>query len=329
MQTVTSTKRWWRHAAFAVALVGGLHATTSLSFAAAQGSKVILLTVTEECAYCARHLSAFKEEAAKRGLKLEIKITPFDPALQATQVEQAIAERPDGIVLWPADASALVPSIRKIKMAGIPLIISNSMPDKKFSQFWAGYTGPNDFEGGERAGEAMIKGFEEKGLGKEGSIFVIIGVPGTPPQIQRLDGFKKVLSEQAPGIKIAGVQPGNWDQTQATEAASALFAKFGDSIKGVYAEADNMLAGVITAAQRAGLNPSKLVLVGGNLMIEGIKNINEGTQYASVLQSPVQDGIDAADAIADLLDGKKVEPIKYLPNPIITKANLNQFPTGW
>ena len=292
--------------------------------AKAEGAKIVILTVSQECEYCAIHQRSFLEAAKAAGLTVDTKINNFDPATQATQVDQVIAQKPDAIVLWPSDASAIVPSLRKIKKAGIPLVITNSMPDKKYSEYWDVYTGPNDTGNGEQAAKAMIRGFTEKGFGAAGTVFVIEGVPGTPPQIQRLEGFKKTLEKEAPDIKIVGVQPGNWDQTKATEAAAALFTQHPD-VKGVYAQADNMLAGVIVAAQRAGLDPSKVVLVGSNCSIEGVHAISAGTQYATVLQSPVDDGRYAAEAVVDLLNGKKGDPIRYLPNPIVTKENLPEY----
>ena len=84
-------------AALALAGITGPLATSAS--AAAQGSKVILLTVTDECSYCALHKQAFLEEAAKHGLEVEVKINNFDPAEQATQVDQALGEGPDAIVV--------------------------------------------------------------------------------------------------------------------------------------------------------------------------------------------------------------------------------------
>lgn len=310
-------------AAAVVSAFGLLTAGGTDAFANAKGAKIILLTVSEECEYCSLHQKAFRKAAEQAGINVEVKINNFDAAEQATQVDQAIGEKPDAIVLWPADASAIVPSLHKIKNAGIPLVVTNSLPDQKYAEFWNAYTGPSDIGNGESAAEAMAKGFKEKGYGAEGDVFVIVGVPGTPPQIQRLDGFTKTLAKVAPGIKIDGNQPGNWDQTKATEAAAALFTQYGSKVKGVYAQADNMLAGVIVAAQRAGIDPAKLVLVGSNCSIEGVTAINAGTQYATVLQSPIDDGQYAAKAVADLLDGKKVEKFNFLPHPVITKANVS------
>ena len=84
-----------------------------------------------------------------------------------------------------------------------------------------------------------------------------------------------------------------------------------------------MLSGVIVAAERAGFDPSSIVLVGSNCSIEGVNAINDGTQYASVLQSPIDDGKYAAKAVVDLLDGKTQEKTIYLPHEIITKANVS------
>ncbi|TBB16182.1 ATP-binding cassette domain-containing protein (plasmid) [Rhizobium ruizarguesonis] len=50
--------------------------------------------------------------------------------------------------------------------------------------------------------------------------------------------------------------------------------------------------------------------------------IAPGGQYASVLQSPIDDGAYAAQAVADVLDGKTVEKTRFLPHEIITKDNV-------
>ncbi len=289
------------------------------------GRSVILLTVTEECEYCAIHLRAFRERAEEAGLNLDVVINDFDAAQQAQQVNQALAQNPDAIVLWPADQNAIVPSLRRINDAGIPLVITNSLPPEEHEDLWDVYTGPNDITNGEQAARGFLQGVEQKDLGDEGNVFVITGVPGTPPAIQRLEGFRRVLEEEGPGIQIVGTAPGNWDQTEATNAAAGLFtAHGGPNLLGVYAQADNMLAGVITAARQRNIDPSSIVLVGSNCSIEGVQNIEAGDQYATVLQSPVDDGRYAAQAVIDLLAGEDPEDTQFLPNPVVTQENLDE-----
>jgi len=284
-------------------------------------ARVILLGVSEECVYCARYQNTFRQLMAENGVDLEVKMTPFDPAIQATQVDQAISQKPDVLVVWPADASAIVPSLRKIKAAGIPLVVSNSAPDMRFAEYWNTFTGPDDLGNGRAAAQAMLQGFAERGI-DGGEVVVIQGYLGTPPQIQRMQGFQEGL--QGSGIRIVGHQPGNWDQSLATTAAAALFTQFGERIRGVYAQDDAMMAGVVVAAQRAGIDPRSLVLVGHNCTELGVSMIEAGDQYASVLQSPVDDGRYAVEAALALLRGDAVEPIRYLPHPVMTRENIRQ-----
>ncbi|MFD1383554.1 sugar ABC transporter substrate-binding protein [Rhodanobacter aciditrophus] len=298
-------------------------ASSSQASAGIEDKSVILLQPTEECAYCADYLKFFKKDATEAGFKFETVTSAFDPANQANQVEQAIAKRPDAIILWPVDVNALIPSMRKIKKAGIPLIISDAMPAKQSEPYWDVYTGGNSEEIGRESAHALVDAFKAKGHGEEGEIFVITGTPGTPTSIGRTKGFKEELAKIAPGIKILGEQPGNWDQNVAMNAASTLFTRFGDQVDGVYAVEDLMLAGVIVAAARANIDPTKLALVGVGCELEGYENIDAGVQHATVLSDAYSDAKYAVNAAVKLLNGEPQDKYTYLPNPIVTKETLD------
>lgn len=287
---------------------------------AAEG-RVSLLMPTQSTGYWARYLTAFQAEAERLGLDVDLKGNNYSAAEQSSQVDQTLAQRPDVIVLVPVDSSALVPSIRKIHQAGIPLVISNSQPDEQYSEFWEIFTGPDDIANGQTGAEALVRGLDERKLPHEGEIFLIEGVLGTPPQIQRTAGFEQRLSEIAPDIKIVGKLPGDWDAVKSAAAASALFTQH-KNVLGVYSHDDDMMKGVITAAQRQGLDPSKLVLVGHNCNPSGLAAIKAGEQYATVGQSPFDDGAFALRAAADLLKGNSGEKVRYLPHPAVSASNI-------
>ncbi|MGF6539345.1 sugar ABC transporter substrate-binding protein [Paraburkholderia youngii] len=302
--------------------LGTIAATLSTGADAAAQPHVALLMPTQSVEYWALYVKGFEKEAQAQGFKLDVKVTNYDPNEQATQVEQTLAQKPDVIVLVPVDSSAMVPSIRKIDQAKIPLVISNSMPDQKYSRYWKVFTGPNDISNGQVAAKAMIQGFKDKGYGDKGKVIVINGQMGTPPQIQRYQGFVDELKKDAPGIEVVGAQPAEWDAVKAEAAASALFTQFKD-VKGVYTENDSQLRGVVTAAQRLGLDPSKLVIVGHGCDSGGVEAISAGKAYATVEQSPFDDGAYAARAAQELASGKTPKAVQYLPNPAATKASLN------
>ncbi len=314
----------YKHQLAALTAAACLASVAPLSSAyAAEGKSVILLQPTEECTYCSDYLRFFKQEADSAGLKYQTVTSPFDPANQANQVEQAIAKHPDAIILWPVDANALIPSMRKVQKAGIPLIISDAMPAKQSERFWDVYTGGNSEEIGQESAKAMVAAFKAKGYGDSGKIFVISGTPGTPTSIGRTKGFKETLAKIAPNIEIVGEQPGNWDQNVAMNAASSMFTRFGDQVSGVYAVEDLMMAGVIVAAKRAGIDAQKLALVGVGCEVQGYQNIKQGIQYATVLSDAYSDAKYAVNAAVKLLNGEKQPKYTYLPNPIITQNNLS------
>lgn len=286
------------------------------------GKRIALLTVTQACDSCVKVTQAAKETAENAGAKVQIFVQEYDPALQAQQVNQAISQHVDLVILWPADAGAVLPSLIRLKQAKIPVVLLNGLVDVDDKSLFKTFAGPNDIESGELAAQALIKGFQGKGFGDSGSIVIIQGSPGVPASILREKGFRDYLGAHAPGIKIVGAQPGNWDQTQATDAAGALLTTYPD-VKGIFAVADNMLAGAITAADRAGRDPSKMVMVGMDCTIEGVQNIRAGKQDATVLKNPFEEGRNAAEAAADVLTGSPGERYVFDQNPTVTSSNLD------
>lgn len=281
------------------------------------------MTVTQSCDACVRITEAAKTTAEEAGAEVKLFVTEYDPALQAQQINQAISQQVDLAIIWPADAAAILPSLVRLKKANIPVVILNGMPETDYTSLYASFAGPNDLQFGKDAADAMIQGFKDKGHGDTASIILIQGSPGVPSGVLREKGFRDQLAAKAPGLKVVDAQPGNWDQTQATDAAAALLTKNPD-VQGVYAVADNMLAGAITAAERAGLKPEQLVTVGANCSIEGFSNIKSGKQFASVLQDPNEEGGNAGKAAVAILSGEDVKQVVYDTSPLITESNLSE-----
>lgn len=312
--------------AFALAGCGGSTGGTPKSDGSdtLDGKRVAYLTLSQTCEYCARQAETFTAAMEAEGVDLTVSTTDFDAAEQAQQINQAISTNPDLIVIWPTDNTSIIPSLERIKQAGIPVLLTTYLPETDDTSLWAAWVGPDDHALGEQAAEALVAGIEEAGLSTSGSVVEVTGTPGGGSTILRGEGFKEKLAEIAPGLKIAGTQPGNWDQTQATTAAAQLFSQFGGSdLVGVFGHADNMLAGAIVAAKQAGYTPgTDLIMVGSDCTIEGYTNIDNGKQYATNLQDPVIDGDTIASTAAALLRGETVENISYISTPAITLENL-------
>ncbi len=137
----------------------------------------------------------------------------FDPAEQARIMEELIARRPAGIVLWPADPDALVDPSRRAMEAGIHVINANS--DVTDFDVRYGYVGINNLEAGRVCGHhaAALIG----GSGKVG----IVTVPGVSVHEDRKDGYLAAFDEY-PGIEVVGIVNSEADPSVGIRVAGDL-----------------------------------------------------------------------------------------------------------
>lgn len=290
----------------------------------ASGKLISFLTISDQCLYCAKVNKGVEDAIKTTGAELDVKYTLFDPAEQTQQANQTLAQKPDAVIIFPADATAVFPFLKRFKDAGIPTVIVNSMPDRAQSDMWTAYRGSDDVGYGRNAAQAIVDGLAEKGRPADGDVAIILGTPNHPVADLRVGAFKEKLAEIAPEINIVAEEHGDWDQSAATEAATGIFTRFGDDIDGVFALADNMLAGAITAAERAGVDPSSIPMVSINCTVEAIDNITAGKQYASFISDGYAEGIAAGTTASQLAIGEEVPAFDFLPGPKITKENISE-----
>ncbi|TPW26765.1 substrate-binding domain-containing protein [Martelella alba] len=306
--------------AMPLVIATGALASTALADDAA-GKKVIFLGADDICEYCAAYNDALRLYAKDADLDLEVVTNKFDAAQQATQITQAIAKKPDLILLWTIDGTALFPSMRKIGQAGIPLLLTDVQPDAAHDDLWISYSGAN-YEGeGREAADLMLETFKAKGLGEEGDVIMITGIVGQAQTMSRYKGFSERLAEIAPGINIVAQQPGNWDTGTAMDAASGLLTKYGSTIKGIYSDEDVMMKGVVAAADRAGVDVTKLAMVSVGCEPAGVELLKQGKLDATLGQAPADEARYAIDSIVNYFNGAKLEKSVYTPMPIARKAN--------
>ena len=65
--------------------------------------------------------ASLRTEAATRGLDLIVVACEMDPARQASQIEDFVAQKVSAILVAPCDSSAIVPHLKAAQQAGIPV----------------------------------------------------------------------------------------------------------------------------------------------------------------------------------------------------------------
>lgn len=304
-------------------------AIASAAAAAPQGKRVALLTTANTQPYMGAWTKTFLESAKPLGFSVTNLTSPFDAALQSQQVDDAIAQKFDAILLVIINQQAIKPALIRAKAAGIPVILVVNPGDPANDGLYASFIGVDQTELGRLAGENMIKGLAAEGK-KTAQIAAVTGTSSQLNSSLRLVGFKKAIAED-PNIKLVAVEDGRWQTAPSEEITGDLLVRYSGrgGLDGVFAMADNQASGAIQAIRSAGLplgvKNHGIVVVASNCMKDGIVHIKDGSQYATNTQIPVEEAKVAAAKMADFFSGKTLQKQELVPSQSITAANVDKF----
>jgi ribose transport system substrate-binding protein len=243
-----------------------------------------------------------------------------DVQIQAKAVADAVAQKPDVIMVNPNDASAIVPSLQAAKDAGVVVglfMVANAPGTDSSINF---FVTMDDIAGGKLAAETIAKAFPSGASGVE-----VGGQAGHIAAINRHQGF----DEGVKGTNLTVLDyknPQQWDAAQAQSIMEDFITKYGDKIQFVFCHWDGGATGVINALQAAKMTNVMIVAVDGNKA--AFQNIQSwpGT-YVSIGQSVpkiTQLTMDEANKWLNK-DPSATLPI-YVPLDVINKDTINNFP---
>lgn len=257
-------------------------------------------------------------------MKLTVWSPNWDSAKQNQMIDEAIIENPDMLVWLPLDAKLAVQQARKVNRAGIPIILSNMLPEAEALKYAIAWTGPDDW--GQM--RMVSRAFADK-IGKKGGIAYTTHSPGGSPYFARMWGPRSEFSSYAPGLEFLDAQWGKFQPDENLRITLDWITRFGDKLNGIVCAGDGGTAtGVIEALKKANRS-DVLVMAAGNSKT-GMDYVKSGDIYAISYQSPMADGAYMMKAAADWFNGKEVDPVTYLPKHVITKKDVENFyPPQW
>lgn len=221
-----------------------------------------------------------------------------DTSSQIRIVEQMIVSKVDALVIAPADSKALVPVLKKASDAGIKVVnIDNRLDPEvlKSKSLDIPFVGPDNRKGARLVGEYLTKQL------KQGDqVGIIEGVSTTTNAQQRTAGFKDAM--EAAGMKIVGVQSGNWEIDKGNAVAAAMLNEYPD-LKALLAGNDSMALGAVSAVRAAGKK--------GQVQVVGYDNIKaihpmlkDGRVLATADQFAAKQAVFGIEAALKLVKGE-------------------------
>ena len=300
--------------------------------AAPEGKRVMLLGTSNANPYIGAWTATFTKFAVPLGMKVTNLSSNYDAALQSQQIDDAIAQKFDIIVLVYVNDQAVVPALTRAKAAGIPVVLWATPIKKDYEDLFMSYVGTDHSELGRLAGENMVKGLAAAGKTKA----QVVAVTGLAQQIHvgtRMDAFRAVLAKH-PGIELVAAEDGKWNTALSEKITGELLVRFNarGGVDGVFAMADNQATGSIQAIESAGLKlgvaNKGIVVVASNCMKDGIIHIKSGQQFSTATQIPTEEAEITAKKVAAFFNGEKLKKYEIVDSYGITRENVDKFAAG-
>ncbi|MGN9783095.1 sugar ABC transporter substrate-binding protein [Nonomuraea sp. ZG12] len=267
----------------------------------------------------------FTERLAPTGVQVG-DMTTMDPGTQVQKFNQAVAQKPDLIVVAIIDTTAMAVPIKKAKAAGVPVLAFDGPPDPAVADEVMSVLSDNE-KLGEYAAQNIIEGLKAQGR-DSGNIIVLTGTKSMLVTQHRMKGFAKVLAT-APQYKVVEEQDANWDPQLSGSIAQQLLAKHGkDGVQAAYGMADYMALPIIQAAKQAGFaigGKDGLIVTSSNCFKAGIDSIKAGELYGTATEDPGTIAEQTADYVVRYLTGKNPPRSETVQEERVTAANVSRF----
>jgi D-xylose transport system substrate-binding protein len=299
------------------------------------GSIALLLPETKTARYESQDRPNFEAKVKELCPDCEIIYSNADQdaAQQQQQVEAAITQGAEVLVLDPVDGAAAGPLVTRAKSQDIPVISYDRLILDADVDYYISF---DNEKVGQLQGESLVQKLEDDGA--QGDIVMINGAPTDNNATLFKKGAHSVIDDSPFSVAREYDTP-DWSPDRAQqEMEQAITALGKDGFVGVYAANDGTAGGAIAAMKGNGVDPKQIPVTGQDAELAAIQRILVDEQYMTVYKAIKPEAEAAAELAvalaqgqeppADLVNGETDNGMKAVPSvllePIaVTKDNIN------
>jgi len=305
-----------RNAPLVATIVASLSFGASLSSVAQSKDVTIGLAVANlQADFFNQIKQSVEAEAKAKGVTVVTVDAKGDSATQVSQVQDLITRGIKALIYIPAGATAAGVPVKAAKAANIPVIcVDRTPPDAPGDTFIA----TDSVSAAKTLGEYVGKITDGKG-----KIGILQGQLGTTPEQDRDKGFNEALND-FPGLEVVAKQPSKaWMQDEGFAIGQDMLQRHPD-ITVFFGRADALALGAARAVKVANVD-HKVVVVGFDGDVAGLKAVRDGTLQATMTQQTQGMGRLALNSALDVINGKTL-PKKQLQEAVLTtKDNVGPY----
>ena len=234
---------------------------------------------------------------------------------QTADVESAIIQGVDGIIISPIDVNAMAPALQQAIDAGIPVVTVDRYVGGVPGIY--AHVGADNVKGGEAQARLIMEQFPNGA-----TIVNLQGQPGASPAIDRNKGLHNILDGKSK-YKIVAEQTANWSRDQGMSVTENILVGLSSPPDVINGANDDMALGAMEAVKARGLN---VKILGFDALPEAIAAVRDGSLMATVEQFPGGQSKTALNLLVnDLRSSMKAYNRVIFLNPItITSKNYRK-----
>ena len=263
-----------------------------------------------------------RKAESELGIRLIVKTAAQETSFeqQVTIVDDLIhSESVDAIVIAPADAYHLIPSVKNALARKIPVVNIDARLDRKLLAE-SGIEGlpfvsVDNEQGGYLSASTLLTHVKEP---TEAAI--LEGIPSADNAEARKQGALRAFAEN-PAVTVVASETANWKIDEGYEVTKAMFAKH-PGIKLIFAANDMMALGAIKYLADAGKSDVRVAAF--DALDEARSLLGQGVLQATIDQQAAEQGYQGVLYAMRLLKGETLPAETLLNVKLVTEPPLKQ-----
>ena len=237
---------------------------------------------------------------------------------QTADVETAIIQGVDGIVISPIEVDAMAPALQQAVENGIPVVTIDRRVDGVDGIL--AHVGADNVLGGEAQGRFIMEKFPNGA-----TIVNLQGQPGASPAIDRNAGVHNVLDPHSDKYPFIAEQTAFFARDKGLSVTESLLAGLDTPPDVIVAANDDMALGALEAVTALGLR-DQITIIGFDALPEALASVRDGGLAGTVEQFPGGQSRKAMQVmVGHLQEGAAPESDVILLTPIVISAdNIDQ-----
>lgn len=257
-------------------------------------------------------------EGANLGVEIIVADGQGSTPKQTADVEAAIIQGVDGILISPNEVDAMAPALRQAIEAGVPVVTVDRRVDEVDGIL--AHVGADNVLGGAAQGQLIVDMFPDGA-----TVFNLQGQPGSSPAIDRNKGVHDVLDPLSDKYSFVFEQTAFFARDRGLSVTEAGLAGLDSRPDVIVAANDDMALGAIEAVRAAGLE-GEIAILGFDALPEALAAVRDGKLTATVEQFPGGQSTQALNILVDhIKSGAAPAESLVLLTPItITQDNFDK-----